>query len=106
MALNDTYNDAGLGPEIPKLRKVHAKVDAFGEPLEKNAGVIAALAAGAAEETRHPLATGNRVKHRKSQMRGTVRHHNPNFSGRNIAVSWSDGSIGMHSADELCPDSD
>ena len=96
-------SDAGLGPEIAKVRKVHAKVDAFGEPLEKNGAVIAALAAGAAEETRHPLATGNRVKHRKSQMWGTVRHHNPSFSGRNIAVSWDDGSIGMCSADELSP---
>jgi hypothetical protein len=97
-------NVAGFGSRVPRTHKLEKNVDAFGEPLNKNGAVIAALVSGAAVESRHPLATGTRVKHVKTQVCGTIRHHSGSFGGRTVAVSWDDGSIGMHRAEELSPE--
>ena len=72
MALNDCYGDSGLD---------------IGAPLTKSAS-------GA-------LAVDARVQHRETGLLGKVQYANGHFRGRNVAVTWETGDIGLYDADEL-----
>src|SRR5947209_9388319 len=85
-------DDAGLDP-APLARSSDplfksALSDAFGGPLTKSANVLSVNA---------------RVRHRESGQMGKVRHFNSAYRGRNVAVEFDNGDLGLFDADELLP---